>query len=120
MQELVSCNTPVVFIVFNRPGHTRAVFRRIAAVRPPRLLIIADGPRKTRPAENESCREVRRIVDEVDWPCQVSTNFADENLGCRRRIVTGLNWAFEQVEEAIILEDDVAPDPSFFRFCEEM
>jgi hypothetical protein len=27
---------------------------------------------------------------------------------------------FEQVEEAIILEDDCLPDPSFFRFCQEM
>jgi hypothetical protein len=120
MQEIARCNVPIVFIVFNRPDHTRAVFQRIAAVRPPRLLLIADGPRNTRPAEGESCFQVRQIVKEVDWPCEVSTNFAEENLGCRKRIVTGLNWAFSQVEEAIILEDDIAPDPSFFRFCEEM
>jgi hypothetical protein len=28
--------------------------------------------------------------------------------------------SFEQVERAIILEDDCLPDPSFFRFCDEM
>ena len=120
MQEIARCNTPVVFIVFNRPHHTRAVFERIAAVRPPRLLLIADGPRETRPAERDNCLQVRQVLDEVNWPCDVSTNCADHNLGCRKRIVTGLNWAFEQVEEAIILEDDIAPDPSFFQFCEEM
>ena len=42
------------------------------------------------------------------------------NLGCRRRVVSGLDWAFEQVDEAIILEDDILPDLSFFPFCEEM
>jgi hypothetical protein len=56
----------------------------------------------------------------VDWPCRVETNFAPGNLGCRDRIVSGLTWAFEQVEEAIILEDDVLPDPTFFSFCEQM
>ncbi len=60
------------------------------------------------------------MATEIGWPCEVQTNFAGENMGCRARIVTGLNWAFSQVEEAIILEDDILPDLSFFRFCEEM
>ncbi|HSP63875.1 MAG TPA: hypothetical protein VLQ90_12890, partial [Pyrinomonadaceae bacterium] len=33
---------------------------------------------------------------------------------------SGIDWVFEQVEEAIILEDDCLPHPSFFRFCEEL
>jgi hypothetical protein len=31
-----------------------------------------------------------------------------------------LDWVFEQVEEAIILEDDCLPHPTFFRFCQEL
>ena len=42
------------------------------------------------------------------------------NLGCKVRISSGLDWVFEQVEEAIILEDDCLPHQTFFRFCEEM
>ena len=41
-------------------------------------------------------------------------------MGCRRRVISGLNWVFSQVEEAIILEDDCLPDLSFFPFCSEM
>jgi hypothetical protein len=48
------------------------------------------------------------------------TNFADDNLGCKRRVSSGLDWVFEQVEEAIILEDDCLPHPDFFPFCGEM
>jgi hypothetical protein len=48
------------------------------------------------------------------------TNFADENLGCKRRVSSGLDWVFEQVEEAIILEDDCLPDQTFFPFCTEL
>ena len=33
---------------------------------------------------------------------------------------SGLDWVFEQVEEAIVLEDDVLPDSTFFPFCEEL
>ena len=33
---------------------------------------------------------------------------------------SGLDWVFEQVEEAIILEDDCLPGPSFFPFCADL
>jgi hypothetical protein len=92
----------------------------IAAARPARLLLIADGPRADRAGEAERCKEVRKIITSVDWPCEVVTNFAAENMGCRRRVVSGLNWVFSQVEEAIILEDDCLPDTTFFRFCSEL
>lgn len=112
--------TPVALIVFNRPETTRRVFAAIAAARPSRLLLIADGPRAGHPGEVERCELVREIVTAVDWPCWVETNFASENMGCDPRISSGLNWVFSLVEEAIILEDDCLPDPSFFPFCAEL
>ena len=112
--------TPVVLIAFNRPDTVRKVFEAVAQARPTRLLLIADGPRADRPGETERCDEVRKIVTTVDWPCEVQTNFAQLNMGCRRRIISGLDWVFSQVEEAIIFEDDCLPDPSFFPFCHEM
>jgi hypothetical protein len=112
--------TPVAFIVFNRPETTRRVFAAITAARPSHLLLIADGPRANRPEDERRCDEVRRIVSAVDWPCKVETNFSNVNLGCRRRMISGLNWVFSLVEEAIILEDDCLPDPTFFPFCSEL
>ena len=35
-------------------------------------------------------------------------------------MISGLEWAFSVVEEAIILEDDCVPRPSFFSFCESL
>ncbi len=112
--------TPVAFIVFNRPELTRRVFAAIAAVRPSHLFLIADGPRSNRPGEAQVCEEVRKIISAVDWPCKVETNFSEANLGCRRRMISGLNWVFSLVEEAIILEDDCLPDPTFFPYCSEL
>jgi hypothetical protein len=33
-------------------------------------------------------------------------------------VSSGLEWAFEECPELIILEDDTVPHPSFFRLCE--
>lgn len=113
-------DTPVAFIIFNRPETTRAVFDTIRQARPRRLLVVADGPRTGRGGEEDLCREARSVIEGVDWECLVDTNFAAENLGCRRRVNSGIDWVFEQVEEAIILEDDCLPHPSFFQFCQEL
>jgi hypothetical protein len=112
--------TPVVFLIFNREDKTKRVFEAIRQVRPSTLLVVADGPRITRPDEAEKCVAVRSIIDKVDWNCKVLTNYSDANLGCKKRISSGLDWVFSQVEEAIILEDDCLPSSSFFSYCEEL
>lgn len=112
--------TPVAFIIFNRPDTTERVFSEIAKARPAKLLVVADGPRGNRHGEIEKCAAARAIVKNVDWDCEVLTNYSDVNLGCKKRVSSGIDWVFEQVEEAIILEDDCLPDPTFFRFCQEL
>lgn len=112
--------TPVALLVFNRPELTAQVFAAIREARPPRLLVVADGPRPGRQDDLVKCAEVRRIVEQVDWSCEVLQNYSLENMGCRMRVSSGLDWVFGQVEEAIILEDDCLPEASFFRFCQEL
>ncbi|TRU84856.1 MAG: glycosyltransferase family 2 protein [Microcystis novacekii Mn_MB_F_20050700_S1] len=112
--------TPVAFLIFNRPDTTARVFEAIRQAKPPKLLVVADGPRPDRPDDVEKCKAARAIIDRVDWDCEVLTNYSDVNLGCGKRPATGITWVFEQVEEAIIFEDDCLPHPTFFRFCEEL
>lgn len=113
-------NTAVAFIVFNRPDSTQRVFSEIAKARPRKLLIVADGPRREKEGELARCLATRAVVDQVDWDCEVLTNFSESNLGCKLRVASGLDWVFDHVEEAIILEDDCIPHPGFFRFCDEL
>jgi hypothetical protein len=112
--------TPVVLIIFNRPETTQLVFEQIRQVQPAQLFVIADGPRRDRAGEAEKCAATRAILDQVDWDCQVLTNYSDHNLGCKHRVASGLDWVFDQVETAIILEDDCLPDLTFFPFCAEL
>ena len=111
---------PVLLLVFNRPDLGAQVFERVRQVRPDRLFIAADGPRPDRLGEADLCTESRRIVERVDWPCEVKTLFREQNLGCRKAISAAVTWFLENVESGVILEDDCLPDPTFFRFCEEL
>jgi hypothetical protein len=97
---------------------TLQVFQAIAQAKPPRLYIVADGPRN--PNEIQDCQLTRKIVEQVDWDCTVYKNYSDENLGVRTRIITGLDWVFDREEKAIILEDDCLPHSSFFRYCDDL
>ena len=112
--------TPVAFIIFKRPEETQRVFAEIRKVKPPKLLVVADGPRPDKPGEDRQCAAARAIIEQVDWECEVLQNYADRNLGCRLRVSSGLDWVFDTVEEAIIIEDDCLPHPTFFRFAEEL
>jgi hypothetical protein len=107
--------TPVVFLIFRRPDLTAQVFEAIRQAQPKQLLIVADGPRNA--AEAELCQQTRTVTENIDWDCQVLRNNAEVNLGSRKRVSSGLDWAFEHISEAIILEDDCLPHPSFFGYC---
>jgi len=113
-------NTPVLFLIFNREDTTQKVFDAIRRQKPKYLFVAADGARKNKPEEAEKCRQVRDIIKQVDWDCELKTLFRDKNLGCKLAVSSAITWFFEQVEQGIILEDDCLPDPSFFPFCEEL
>lgn len=112
--------TPILFIIFNRPDTTRLVFNKIKMIKPKFLFVAADGPRANRPGENHKCLLAKEIIDEIDWDCELKTLFREDNLGCRIGVSSAIDWFFTHVEEGIILEDDCLPNDSFFNFCQNM
>jgi len=112
--------TPVLFLIFNREDTTQKVFNAIREQKPKYLFVAADGARKNKPNEAEKCKQVRNIIKQIDWDCELKTLFREENLGCKLAVSSAITWFFENVEQGIILEDDCLPDPSFFQFCEEL
>jgi len=112
--------SPVLFLVFNRPKQTARVFDAIRAAEPPRLYVAADGPRPDRECEAAVCEEVLRIAMQVDWPCEVMSLVREKNLGCKYGPSSAITWFFDQEEQGIILEDDCLPHPDFFLFCDAL
>lgn len=114
-------DTPILFLVFNRPATTKKVFERIKEIKPSQLFVAADGPRPKKGGEREVCEEVRNIILQgVDWPCEVRRLFRDNNLGCGPAVSNAITWFFDHVEEGIIIEDDILPSHSFFEFTKEL
>jgi len=120
MTRVASLMPPIILFGFNRPIETQAVFAQIALVKPSKLYLVADGPRLGNPSDGVLCNQVRDIISNVTWGCQIFKLFFDTNQGCRQAILQGLNWVFENESRAIILEDDCVPDPSFFPFCQDL
>ncbi|MGF1506542.1 MAG: glycosyltransferase family 2 protein [Anaerolineae bacterium] len=110
--------TPVALLIYKRPEETRRVFDVIRRAQPETLLVVADGSRSV--DEEAACEQARAATEAVDWMCDVRRLYADENMGCRGRVASGIDWVFAQCEEAIILEDDCLPHPSFFPFSEAL
>lgn len=113
--------TPVLFLIFNRPETTKIVFEEIKKLKPKYLYIAADGARSNVFQDAEKCKITRDLVlNGIDWDCEVKTLLRNENLGCGIAVSEAITWFFENVEQGIILEDDCLPHPSFFGYCETL
>jgi len=112
--------SPVVLFIFNRPLLTARTLSAIRSARPDRLFVVADGPRDGNENDTKLCTQTRKLLEHLDWPCAIERNYSEENLGLKKRVITGLDWVFQHVEEAIILEDDCVPGEDFFGFCDEL
>lgn len=114
------CQSPVLFLVFNRPAVTRRVFEAIRRAQPYRLYVACDGPRPDCPSDTKLIEEVRNITESTNWPCKQHFLFRQSNLGCGRAVSEAVDWFFKNEPEGIVLEDDCLPADSFFRFCDEL
>ncbi len=112
--------TPILFCTYRRPETTRMVFEAIRNVKPKRLFVSANAPNPHKLDEEKRCNEVRQIVSQVDWDCELHTLFRDEHLDLKSSIKGAIDWFFDHVEEGIILEDDCLPGDDFFYFCQEL
>lgn len=112
--------TPVLFMVFNRPDKTRQVFEAIRSVRPKKLYVAMDHPRTGRLDDDENCAKVKAIVENVNWPCETHYLYHPENRGCTLAGKMAWDWLFSQEESMIFLEDDGLPNKSFFYFTQAM
>ena len=111
----------VALVVFNRLDCVKMQIDILKKVTPPRLYIISDGPRKGKDGEEKVVANVRRFIEEnVDWNCKLIKIYADENMGCDARSISGYRQVFEREEEAVLLEDDSIPCVDFYKYMEKM
>lgn len=85
---------PVLFVVFKRKDVSLRSLERLKEIKPSKLYIAGDGPRKGVAGEAEAVAETRKaILDAIDWDCDVHTNFQKANLGCSMGVYTAIHWS---------------------------
>ena len=119
-KKLPVFNTPILLLIFNRPDYVRAQIDNLRLIAPATLYIAADGPRRNNQKDVIECEKARKMLSLVDWKCELKTKFADENLGCKARVSSAIDWFFSEVEKGVIIEDDCLADPSFFSYAQEL
>lgn len=112
--------SPVLLIGFNRPDTMQKVFNEVRRAQPLKLYYAVDCAREGKDDEAEKVNQVKDIINQVDWSCEVFTLFQKTNRGCGYGPSEAISWAFEKEDQLIVLEDDCVPSLSFFRFCDDM
>ena len=109
---------PVLIIFFARPSTLEKVFEEVKKARPSKLFLACDGPRNEK--DLKKINECKEIVKNIDWECEVHTNYSEENKGCGKGPSDAVSWAFSFVDRLVILEDDCVPHSGFFQYMYEM
>lgn len=110
----------VLLIFFARPNTLSSVFEAVKKARPSKLFLACDGAREGNQRDVESIEQCKKIVEDIDWECEVYTHYSTDNLGCGRGPSNAISWAFEHTDRLLILEDDCVPDDTLFPFMQEM
>ena len=109
--------TPILLLLFNRPDLTKKLILNLKQVKPVKIYINVDGPRKNNKNDLKLCKEViNKIKKEIDWKSKIYLNINKKNLGCRHSVSKAIDWFFYHEKYGIILEDDCIPKKFFLNF----
>jgi GR25 family glycosyltransferase involved in LPS biosynthesis len=114
--------SPILYIVFNRPEVTEITFQKIKEIKPKKLYIVIDAARTDKKGEYLLVERVKNIVSQknINWNCELKYLVREENYGCKKNITTAISWALEKEDRLIILEDDIVITKAFIEFANEM
>jgi hypothetical protein len=116
----MSNSAPVLLITFNRPDYTSKVLSRLREIQITKLYVFNDGPRESNKVDEAARARIIKLIEDIDWDCEVQTRYSPINLGCGMGVSSAISWAFENEDRLIILEDDCVPSLSFYPYCVEM
>jgi hypothetical protein len=116
-----SFKSPILIIIFNRSKYLKKISTILNKIKPLKIYIAADGPRKNVKYDLLKCKIARKtLLNNINWKCKILKKFSKKNLGVKKNIIESLNWFFQNESKGIILEDDCYPNISFFKFCDEL
>jgi hypothetical protein len=108
---------PVALFGFRRPDLLQGALEQLVSHKIRKVHVILDAAPLEKPDIVEQASLCRKVVAK-SWPgLELVLHLAQSNLGCRGRVLTGLDAVFQAETEAIILEDDIRVGPDFYLLC---
>ena len=109
--------SPVLVIAFNRPDLLKNLLIKLKKYKPKRLYIHLDGPRENNETDTWLINQCLKELEGIDWEATTKVLKQEHNLGCKEAVLCAINWAFENEDKLIIIEDDIDFGTSFIEFC---
>jgi hypothetical protein bacD2_18352 len=113
-------DVPVLYIAFARPEYARQSFNAIKAAKPKKFYFYSNKGREGHGDEIERNEQVRSMLKEVDWDCELHTWFREESVDVYTSLWGAINWLFENEEMGIIVEEDCVTSLAYFDFAKKM
>lgn len=104
-----------VLFVYQRDEHSRKVLEALSQndVLPEKLYIFQDG--MTEKTDYFRWNKVRELIQDIGW-CDTEVCISPQNKGLARSVIDGVNYALQDCDAVIVLEDDCVPHPKFMSF----
>jgi len=115
---------PILLLTYKRPKTTKIIIRKILSIKPKKLYIFQDGPKKEfKISDSFQHKETFELINKIKNSSKKTKIFFypfKKNIGQRFIANKILNIVFKKEKEIIFLEDDTYPELSFFNYCSLM
>lgn len=108
---------PVLIIGYQRVDQVHEILEVIHKNGVSSVFVSVDAPREVTTQSLRLQNNLRELIlsyEELFESLQI--RILDSNLGCASHVLSAIDWAFDSVDELIILEDDCIPSNDFLNF----
>lgn len=112
-----TANIPCVVFAYNRPKKLMVLLRALRHQEISNLIIFIDGPKNIK--DEKAVNRCRDLAESINWAnTQVIINTTNEGPMC---FIDRISAVFKDYQQAVFLEDDCLPSPSFYNFmCQSL
>lgn len=114
----IKITAPVCIFFYNRPEKVDIMINALKDTSFNSIYLIQDGPKNFK--DKEKVIETRTIIEKSINAKNIIKLYRTKNLGLKTSIENGIDFVFKNESEAIFLEDDCIPNPTFFEFCDRL
>ena len=116
-----STGPTVLIIAYRRTAEIEKILQECKNNNVNKIYVALDGPKDGNTNGEIDNIVIRQIVAnyQENYSGEIKTLFRDQNVGCAASVLSACDWAFENEEFVIVLEDDCIPSRDFFKFAQD-